>query len=40
MKTAFLVFAIVLNVGFAALAFRWLARELRRGHRARGRTRP
>lgn len=40
MKTAFLVFAIVLNLGFAAVAFWWLARELRPGRRARGRTRP
>jgi hypothetical protein len=40
MKTAFLVFAIVLNVGFAVVAFWWLARELRRAQRARGRTRP
>jgi hypothetical protein len=30
MKEAFLIFAVVLNAGFAVLVFWWLAREYRR----------
>jgi hypothetical protein len=40
MRTAFVLFAIALNAGFAAVAFWWLVRELRRARRARDRTHP
>jgi hypothetical protein len=33
MSTAFLVFAVVLNLGFAAVVFWWVFREFRRGRR-------
>ena len=35
MKAGFLIFAVLLNVGFAALVFWWGLRELRRGRAAR-----
>jgi hypothetical protein len=34
-KESFLIFAVLLNVGFAALVFWWGLRELRRGRAAR-----
>ena len=33
MSEAFLIFAVVLNVGVAVLVFWWVFRELRRGRR-------
>jgi hypothetical protein len=33
MSTGFLIFAVVLNVGFAAVVFWWVFREFRRGRR-------
>jgi hypothetical protein len=33
MSRAFLVFAVVLNLGFAAVVFWWVFRELRRSRR-------
>lgn len=39
MKTAFLIFAVLLNAGFAVVVFWWLAREYRRS-RAASRERP
>ena len=33
MKAGFLIFAVLLNVGFAALVFWWGLRELRRSRR-------
>jgi hypothetical protein len=33
MSPAFLIFAVVLNVGFAAVVFWWVFREFRRSRR-------
>jgi hypothetical protein len=35
MSAAFLVFAVLLNAGFAAVVFWWVYREFRRGRRER-----